>query len=81
MPLAYQSFQGFICVRFPKLLLFSTGLIMANSKGDIEFVRPDAPSRCTWHLNADPASSPHSKMKPLVRFSRTLLSPYLSLTL
>jgi len=64
MPLAYKSFQGFICVRFPKLLLFSTGLIMANSKGDIEFVRPDAPSRCTWHLNADPASSPHSKMKP-----------------
>jgi cystathionine beta-synthase len=34
------------------------------SEGSIEFVRPDLPSRCTWHLKADHASSPHSKKMP-----------------
>ncbi|XP_046402229.1 cystathionine beta-synthase isoform X2 [Ischnura elegans] len=27
----------------------------------IEIIRPDLPSKCTWHLGADPKSSPHSK--------------------
>lgn len=25
-----------------------------------EFVRPDKPMACKWHLGADPASSPHT---------------------
>ncbi|KAG8235474.1 hypothetical protein J437_LFUL014104 [Ladona fulva] len=28
----------------------------------IELIRPDLPSRCTWHLGADPKTSPHSKV-------------------
>lgn len=26
------------------------------------FIRPDLPSRCTWNKNADPTSSPHTKV-------------------
>ncbi|XP_065563221.1 cystathionine beta-synthase-like [Artemia franciscana] len=25
------------------------------------FVRPDLPSKCTWHIGADPSTSPHSR--------------------
>ncbi|KAF2881622.1 hypothetical protein ILUMI_24565 [Ignelater luminosus] len=28
----------------------------------IDFVSPDLPSRCTWNKNADPTSSPHTKV-------------------
>ncbi|XP_071453662.1 cystathionine beta-synthase-like protein isoform X2 [Hetaerina americana] len=34
----------------------------------LDIVRPDLPSKCTWHLGADPKTSPHSKVissKPL----------------
>lgn len=41
----------------------------------IEFVRPDLPSRCTWHLNADPATSPHTKklLQPKPKIMNTIL--------
>lgn len=29
-----------------------------------EFVRPDLPSKCTWHLNGDNGPSPHTKRNP-----------------
>jgi len=35
-----------------------------SSETPAEFVRPDLPSRCTWHINADPSSSPHTKRQP-----------------
>lgn len=40
---------------------------VVSNKGTIdmktEFVRPDKVSGCKWHLGADPASSPHTKVK------------------
>jgi len=35
-----------------------------ESQTNVEFVRPDLPSRCTWHINADPSLSPHTKKNP-----------------
>lgn len=28
-----------------------------------EYIIPDTASKCTWHLGADPATSPHSTWK------------------
>ena len=39
-------------------------MAQANTAAPSEFVRPDLPSRCTWSINADPASSPHTKNVP-----------------
>lgn len=38
-----------------------------NSKASSAFVRPDLPSRCTWHVNANVATSPHSNVPPQPR--------------
>jgi len=39
-------------------------MAQANAAAPTGFVRPDLPSRCTWSINADPASSPHTKNVP-----------------
>ncbi|XP_057366168.1 cystathionine beta-synthase-like isoform X1 [Daphnia carinata] len=40
---------------------------VSESTAAVEFVRPDLPSRCTWHRNADPATSPHTVKPPQPR--------------
>lgn len=32
--------------------------------GSIDFVRPDLPSKCTWHLGINPEKSVHNHVKP-----------------
>lgn len=44
--------------------LFSNECRGMESQTNVEFVRPDLPSRCTWHINADPSLSPHTKKNP-----------------
>lgn len=41
--------------------------VNANPDAPVGFVRPDLPSRCTWHLKADPTTSPHTKKTPEAR--------------
>lgn len=43
----------------------STPVKSSASSDKAEFIRPDLPSRCTWHLGVDKKTSPHS-VQPLV---------------
>lgn len=47
-----------------------------NFDMDSEYVNPDLPSKCTWHLGADPSSSPHKpwKLPPKPKILPNILS-------
>lgn len=36
-------------------------LLKQKNKLTMDFVRPDQPSKCTWHIGVDQKNSPHTR--------------------